>query len=392
MSWIIKNLIVLFFCQMAGMSSGALVILIGGIIGKELAPTASLSTLPIALLIVGAAIASLPAAWLMNHIGRKVGFFTGILIAFFGTGTAIIAILQKGFLLFCGAMLCVGINLAFVQQYRFAATENVEPEKVGKAISFLLIAGIVAAFLGPYAAKEGIEWFETKYIGSFVGLGILLFVSSIFILFYQDPDKIISKSKKKVEPPIRVSFLKEPKFYLAVASAAIAYGVMSLIMTATPVQMKEMSGFSMDHTSIVIQSHILGMYLPSLVGGILIRKLGIKNLIYMGICVMFICVGIGFYDQTLLHYFAALILLGIGWNFLFLSGTTLLTQTYKEEDRFKAQAINDFIVYGFSSIASLLAGMLLFSYGWHAVLAVALPALVILMATNYLIFNKPRIA
>lgn len=375
-----RTLIVLTIAQCFGHTAAPILVLLGGIVGAQIAPTPDLATLPIAVQILGIASSAIPASMFMSRAGRKAGFLAGTALAIGAALLAAFAISRGSFMLFVLAGFLIGIYIAFMQQFRFAVAESVPSELIPRSLSILMLAGIVSALLGPevgrrFSEVEGLP----LYVGSFLGLAVLLTISfTILLLFYRN-SYIESESQDESKRPLS-EILKQPKLVLAVAAAAIAYSVMALVMTATPLSMHEIDNFSLEATTRVIQSHILAMYLPSFFSGALITRFGPLKVIKAGFVLMLVCVAIGWGNPQFFHYLGALIFLGVGWNFLFLGGTTLLTQCYRSAERFKVQAVNDFLVFGLQGVGSLSAGVLLASIGWNGVIAFVLPALMILVA------------
>ncbi len=353
-----------------------MVVLLGGILGAELAPSEALATLPVSMLIVGVALATIPAALLMQRAGRKRGFQVGALASIGAALLAAFAIQQSSFALLCLASLLIGGTGAFVQQYRFAAAESVPPEHAGRAVSFVLIGGIFAGFLGPQIAKWTADWLPaTTFTGSFLALAVLYGVVLVLVSLYQD-NPITQAEANSPARPLR-EIIRQPVFQLAVLAGAVAYGVMSFIMTATPLHLHTHSGFSLDATALVIQSHLIAMYLPSLFSGRLIERVGLLPVMVMGLVCLLGCVGVGIVSRDLLQYWLALVLLGLGWNFLFVGGTVLLTRTYFPAERFKSQAVNDFTIFGVQAFTSLSAGTVLFLSSWDFLILINLPVLLI---------------
>lgn len=376
-----RNVPILSISQMLAMCGPPMVVLLGGLLGAELAPNPALATLPVSMLVIGLAVATLPAALMVQRTGRKRGFQLGAALSIGAAWLAAIAILQASFWLLCFAIFLIGGMGAFVLQYRFAATESVPPARAGRAVSYVLIGGIFAGFLGPEIAQWTANWLPSAvYSGSFLTLSGIYLVALLVISFYRDnvvPHDEISGPSRSIRTIIR-----QPLFLTAVLSGTVAYGVMSIIMTATPLHMHTHSGFSLDATAFVLQSHIVAMYLPSLFTGSLIEKFGVLRIMLLGLALLLACVGIGIISRELMQYWLALILLGLGWNFMFVSGTVLLTRTYLPADRFKSQAINDFTIFGTQAMTSLFAGTLLFVSSWDALLLINLP---VLLATGFLL-------
>jgi MFS family permease len=384
-----RTLIVLTFAQCFGQTAAPILVLLGGIIGAQIAPSIDWATLPIAIQITGIASATIPASYLMSKVGRKAGFLAGTALAIFAALFAAWGIYLQSFVLFCIASFLIGNYIAFLQQFRFAVAESVSNELIPKCLSFLMLAGIVAALLGPevgrrFSVIEGLP----DYVGSFLGLAAMLTVSFLILLVFYRNTTIETQDQTSAVRPLGQIF-KQPTLILAIASAAVGYSVMSLIMTATPLSMHEMDHHSLDDTTKVIQSHILAMYVPSFFSGFLISWLGVKRIIQAGFALMVVCVLIAWGQSELINYWGSLVFLGVGWNFLFLGGTTLLTQSYRSSERFKVQAVNDFLVFGLQAIGSLSAGVLLASIGWSGVMLFALPLLLLLFP---IIFRTDKIA
>ena len=383
----------LFFAQCFGQTAAPILVLLGGIIGTRIAPSPDLATLPLAFMIMGIASATIPASMLMANFGRKAGFVGGTCWAILASLLAAWSVQQSSFYLFCFASFLIGNYAAFLQQFRFAVAESVPVDEVPKSLSILMLAGIVAAILGPevgrrFSVVEGLP----EYVGSFLGLAALLTTSMlVLVVFYRNTTVVANKVEGEERPLSEI--LRQPALILAISSAVVGYTIMSLIMTATPVSMHEMDHHSLDDTTWVVQSHILAMYIPSLFSGFLIARFGVMRIIQVGFVLMMACVVVGWGNPELMHYFGSMVLLGIGWNFLFLGGTTLLTQSYRVSERFKVQALNDFMVFGWQAVGSLGAGVLLAVLGWNGVMAFSIPWLVLLLPAMIIVMKrKPAIA
>ena len=373
-----RNLLILFGCQTIFVSGTVVLITVGGIIGHLLAPDPSLATLPVALMVVGTALTTIPAALTMQAIGRRYGFMVGAFIAFTGAWFVSQALAEQSFLVFCLGTILMGSSLGFSQQFRFAAAESVPTEVVSHAISFILLGSIAGAFAAPaiigYSAGQSAD---APYAAAFpVVMG--LYVVAVLLMF-----GIYTTTASAVEERQHsrafTAFLRQPKFITAVLAGMIGQGVMTYVMTATPISMNVSIGFSIEQTSSVIRAHVIAMYLPSLITPWLISRLGLSRVMLMGTACLAITLAVGLAGQHYLHYWISMAMLGVGWNFLFVSGTTMLTQTYRPDERFKAQATNDFSVFATSATASLLAGSVLHTFGWSWLLITALPALVLML-------------
>jgi MFS family permease len=363
-------------------SIGPVIVFVGGFIGLKLAPTKILATMPIALMVVGIALFMLPVIKGLSIVGRKNGFIIAIISGSLNCLFAAYAIEIANFWLFCLSITLFGIVIAAVQQFRFAAMESVSDELASKAVSILLLAGLIAAFIGPEIAFVGKDWFATEFVGSFVGVSILLLLSIIFVWFY----KPLSKTQEEVHAPKRAlsEIIKQPVFLASIISATVGFTVMSFIMTATPISMHVYSGFDIEDTKWVIQSHIIAMYLPSFFTGKLIQRFGQAKILFGGIFALLLCIIIGFIGHQYVHYWGALVLLGIGWNFMFITATTLLPQSYTPSEKYKIQGLNDLVMFSCQAVASLSAGWVINTLGWNSMLVICIPLL--LIATFFVLY------
>ena len=358
-----KNLWLLILSQIFAFTAAPVTVFLSGIIGSELTPIKSLATLPMALSIVGIAIFAIFAAKIMNIIGRRLGFIFASIGSSLSSLLAAYSIIIESFILFNLGCFLLGATVAFSHQYRFAAVETVKKEMAPKAISIILLAGIGSAFIGPNLAnitKSAIA--EHLYAGSYIALAVLTLTSTIFLIFYKDghkPNKVAGRKTRSY-----FELISQPRFLQALIASAFAYAVMSFLMTATPISMHVMEKISLTKTGFVIQLHIAAMFLPSLITGNLINKFGHSKIMHAGVVLFSITILTSLFEQNFINYLIALIFLGFGWNFLFISGTSLLVLSYKENEKFKAQGFNDLIVYTIQAISSLSAGVFLTLTSW----------------------------
>ena len=363
------------------MSGSFLFVLLGGIIGAGLAPSPSLATLPVSVLILGLAASVLPAGRLIRRFGRRPLFVGSALQAAAGCVVAGLAITAGQFWWFCAAAFLLGANNAVVMQYRFAAVEYVEPARASRAIAIVMSGALVAAWLGPEIAVRAADVVTgAHYAGSFF-VGTALYLASALLLS-RIPDSV-PPDAADTRPPRRLrEIAAQPLFRVAVLAALVSYAVMSFIMTATPISMHVMDGHGEIATARVIQVHLLAMYLPSLASGWIIARCGDLPVIVAGTMLVIVCVAVAaFAGHAVLHYGAALLLLGVGWNLMFIAATTLLTTTYRPHERIQAQTLNDFLVFGAQATASLMAGLALATIGWKLLNLVTLPLLVAVLAS-----------
>ena len=383
-----RNLSLLVSSQVFAFTAATVTVFISGIIGSQLTPIKTLSTLPPSIYVVGTAAATIFAAKIMSIIGRRLGFIFASVAGSIACLIGAYSIMIESFFIFCIAKFILGATMAFTHQYRFAAAESVEKEKAPKAISSLLLAGIVAAFLGISLSNYTKNFVsDYLYVGSYLTLAILTLIPSFLLFFFRDIREVSFVSSEENKSRNYLEFLSDPKFLQAITSAAFAYAVMSFLMTATPISMHIVHHLSLEKTGIVLQFHVLAMFLPSLFTGNLIKKFGYSNMMYAGVLFYILTILMSFFEPSFLNYFISLIFLGIGWNFLFISGTSLLVTTYKPEEKFKAQGFNDLLVFSSMAIASLSAGVLISLASWKTVNLFCIPFLILIILS---IINADR--
>jgi len=379
-----KNLLILTLSQVFSYTANIITVFLSGIVGSQITSIKFLSTLPTALSVVGTAIFTILVAKIMGKIGRRLGFIFGALTSSATCLLAAFAIIQQNFILFCISHFILGMGIAFAHQYRFAAAESVEQEKVPKAISTLMLAGIVSSFLGITLANYTKNFIPNHlYVGSYLLLAVLTFMPVIFLFFYKNNEKTKIDFNNKYIGRRLSEIIFQPRFLQAITAAAFAYAVMSFLMTATPLSMHVMEKMSLEKTGLVLQFHLVAMFLPSLITGHLIKKFGYSNIIYIGALFYAVTIILSLFEQTYTNYMIALIFLGLGWNFLFISGTSLVVLTYKEEEKFRVQGINDLIVFSTMALASLSAGILLSITSWETMNLLCIPFLFLIVYSTF---------
>lgn len=354
-----------------------LLISVNALIGQQLAPTPELATLPVAVQFIGLMAATLPAAQLMGVMGRKFGFFIGNLIGIGGGLLACLALTRQDFFLFCLSTTLLGVAIGVGQQYRFAAIEACLPAARPRAISLVMAGGVVAAVLGPNLAVWSDRlWPVPEFFGAFAVLIVLYSVNLLLIASLPLPRPAAEERHGVVRT--YAILLRQPKLITAVIAGAIGYGVMILVMTATPIAMH---GHTHDfrNTASVIQWHVLGMFLPSFITGRLIARWGEITIIQVGCLLLALCVAVAQTGTGYWFYWWALVALGVGWNFTFIGATSLLTLTYRPAEKAKVQGMNDFLVFGFAAGGSLLAGQLQAQLGWQLLNLSMIPAIAMAM-------------
>lgn len=368
---------ILLFCNALAFAATPLIMLLGSLIGVQLAPSAEWATLPIAVMVIGAAIGILPATQAMQRFGRKPVFLTYIMVGVSSCLLAYVALSISSFTLFCLSTMLLGFTNSAIQQLRFAAMESVAPEQGPTAASMVMCGGIIAAFLGPELALQGRHWFAVEYQGSFVAAAGCFILAGGLLGLFRDA-KPNSTAVERVDRPLWALF-QNPAFCLALASGAIGFVVMTFVMTGTPISMHHHHGHSLADTKWVIQSHIAAMFLPSLITPWLFRRFSLKLMMLIGLGCYTAMIVAGLLDTSVMGFWVQLVLLGVGWNFLFVSGTALLPSTYLEGEQFRAQGINDVSVFSFQAIASLSAGWAINASSWQTLLLVCLVPMAVLV-------------
>lgn len=384
-----RNVFLLALCQAAGMSSASLVISVTALIGAQLAPDPRLATLPLALQWVAVMLLAMPASFLMKHHGRRLGLSLG---AGFGILAGLLgawAISTGSFWLFCLTSLPFGASVIGVQFYRFAAADAADEAFRSRAISLVLAGGVIAAVLGPELAKQSKDLLETTFAGAYVMISGLSLVALLLLQFTTIPKPDAAERARGGRPLLELA--RQPVFIVAVLCALIGYGAMNLVMTVTPPAMMG-RGHPFDSAALVIQWHVLGMYAPSFFTGHLITRFGVLRVLVAGGVLMLGCAAVNLLgDSGVLTFAVALVLLGLGWNFLFVGGTTLLTESYRPEEKAKVQALNEFMVWGTVACTALSSGALHNAAGWQAInLATILPLVLVLCALGLFARHRRR--
>lgn len=366
-----KNVWKLAACQSLMMTNNALLVTTSALVGYALASNTGLATLPLALQFMSTMLASIPASFIMARIGRRSGFLIGSLIGIIGGLIASYAITRSSFLLFCLGTIMMGTFNGFGNYYRFAAVDIVSSSLKGRAISYVMAGGIVAALLGPNIASWTHDTAATApFASSYLVATGLYILTVVILLFTRIPH--VKPEPKSAGSTAMIEILKRPVYFVAVLSATFSYSVMSLVMTATPLSMSH-HHHDISDTAFVIQWHVLGMFAPSFLTGYLVSRYGVMNVMLAGVVLLFIAVAVNLLGISIWHYWLALLALGVGWNFLFIGATDLLTYTYSENEKAKAQAFNDFTVFSIVALSALTAGYLQNTFGWRVVNLGVLP-------------------
>jgi MFS family permease len=366
----LRNVLLLTLTQATSSTSVTLIAAVGSLAGYALASNKALATLPSTMAVIGTALSTIPASLLMKRVGRRVGFVVGALCAMAGGLISVAAMARGQFWLLVAAALFLGISVAFAQQYRFAAAETSLPEFRSRAISFVLAGGLAAAFIGPMLARATVQLFETTYLGSYLCVPVLGLLTAGWLAGLRMPPP--SDAAALVAGPARpiADIVRQPIFIVAVLAQMMGQGVMNLLMTGTPLAMMSHHHTFAD-TAFVIQWHVVGMFLPGFFTGTLVQRWGERTVIVLGIVLNLLAVAAAWLDVGVHNFLLAMTLNGIGWNFMFVAGSTLVTKAYAPAERSRTQAANDFLVFGTSAVTSLSSGQLLHHRGWQVVLTTA---------------------
>ena len=378
-----KNFIVICISSTIAAFPPMAVVLLGGIITSQIMMKDSLATVPMTLMIIGIAIGAPIASRFMSIWGRQKGFLFSSLLSCLALTLCSIAIFLENFYVFALGNFLIGSSQAFIHQYRFAASESVTKEFIPRSISIILLLGIVSALLSSNFAEYFKDFFPNNlFLGSYIFLSFTAIIPFFVLLFYEETKTSNNQSKFQIETIFKL--LKNIKIIQSIVSAGLGYFTMAIIMTATPLHMHLVNKFTLFETSIVIQLHVIGMFLPSLFSGDLIKRFGNTNIIYAGVVILFLSILTNTFFEFYYSYMLVLILLGIGWNFLFVSGSSLLVVSYKEKDKFTAQGLNDFIVFSTQGIGSLSAGFLLYFSNWTVINLLCVPLLIIVLVVSFI--------
>ena len=378
-----RNFIVICISSTIAAFPPMAVVLLGGIITSQIMMKDSLATVPMTLMIIGIAISAPIASRFMSIWGRQKGFLFSSLLSCLALIICSIAIYLENFFIFALGNFLIGSSQAFIHQYRFAASESVAKEFIPRSISIILLLGIVSALLSSNFAEYFKDFFPNNlFLGSYIFLSFTAIIPFFVLLFYEETKTSNNQSKFQIETIFKL--LKNIKIIQSIVSAGLGYFTMAIIMTATPLHMHLVNKFTLFETSIVIQLHVIGMFLPSLFSGDLIKRFGNTNIIYAGVVILFLSILTNTFFEFYYSYMLGLILLGIGWNFLFVSGSSLLVVSYKEKDKFTAQGLNDFIVFSTQGIGSLSAGFLLYFSNWTVINLLCIPLLIIVLVVSFI--------
>jgi predicted MFS family arabinose efflux permease len=372
-----RNTGLLAACQALLFTNNSTLIAINGLAGLSLAPYAGLATLPVTCWVLGGAIATMPASFHMKRVGRRNGLTTGTFFAVLGALICAGAIWTANFWLLCLGTLVWGVYNAYGQYYRFAAADIATPETRANAISLVLAGGLVGGVLGPASSRFSIDLVEPKFMGAYLLLILFALMSTVLLRFIRIPTP--TAAERAASGRTLREIAAQPKFIVAVLSGAVSYGVMNFLMTSTPIAM-QICGHSYGDAAFVISSHVVAMFAPSFFTGRLVRRFGVLPIMLVGAALNLVCIGAALAGIAVMNFWWSMVLLGVGWNFLYIGGTTLLTDTYRPEERAKAQGMNDQSIFIVMVISSFASGMTVTTAGWDRVNLAALPLVALITA------------
>ena len=372
-----RDIFLLACCQALLLINSSGLVAMNGLIGFSLAQTKALATFGATTYVVGSALATMPMSLWMARVGRRTGFMTGALINIVGCFVGAYALSIRSFALFCVATGIIGIYNAVGLQYRFAAAEVATAADRAKAISLVLAGGVVGGLIGPQSARVARDLFATPFLGSFLVLALFALVALAVQSRVHVPRPSHEERSATGRPLAEI--VRQPAFVVAVLAGALGYGLMNLLMTATPIAMN-FCGHPFAATAFVIEWHVVAMYAPGFITGSLIHRFGTLQIILAGVAVTAIATFVALDGNSIAHFVAALVLVGLGWNFMYTGGTALLTETYAPSEKPRAPGPHDFIVFATMGISSLASGALVTTGGWEMMNRAAMPVLGIIAA------------
>jgi predicted MFS family arabinose efflux permease len=372
-----RNVGLLAACQAMLFTNNSTLIAINGLAGLALAPYRGLATLPVTCWILGGAMATMPASLHMKRVGRQRGLTSGITWGVVGALICTSAMWFQSFWLLCLGTMVWGVYNAYGQYYRFAAADVASGDFKATAISLVLAGGLVGGILGPGTSRFTVDLLPQKFMGAYLVLIGFALVSFVLLRFIRIPTPTAAEQAAKGRPLAEIA--AQPRFIVAVLAGALGYGVMNFLMTSTPIAMG-VCGLPYSDAAFVISSHVVAMFAPSFFTGGLIKRFGVLPVMLTGALLNLVSIGIALSGISIAHFWVALVALGLGWNFLYIGGTTLLTDTYRPEERAKAQGTNDQAIFIMMAISSFTSGLTVTSSGWERVNLFALPLVALVAA------------
>jgi MFS family permease len=385
-----KNVALLAACQALLLTNNSTLIALNGLAGYALAPHKGLATVPVTGWVIGAAATTYSASLLMKRVGRRDGFTLGAGAGIVGALICAVALAVKSFWLFCLGTTVFGVYNAFAQYYRFAAADAAPPDFKAKAISYVLAGGLVGGIIGPSLSRFTVDLLATTYLAAYLALIGFLVLAIVLLRFLEIPAPTEAEAKEGGRSLATIA--AQPAFVVAVLCGALSYGVMNLMMTATPLAMS-VCGHPYAAAAAVISAHVVGMFAPSFVTGDLIKRFGVLNVMLAGVAVNLVCIGVALAGVEVANFWWALVLLGVGWNFLYIGATALLTETYHPAEKAKTQGANDLLILATMATSSFTAGMILETNGWQTLNYAAIPFVLAMgVAVLWLVTKRRAVA
>jgi MFS family permease len=374
-----RNALVLVVAQALAGGNNAVIVSTAGIVGVMLAPDRTLATLSATMLVVGTWAGTLPMGLLAARFGRRFALQAGTAAGILSGLISCAAVLQGSFFLFCFGAFCGGFYAAGHQSYRFAAADTASDAFRPKAISWVLTGGVIAAFIGANLVIVTRDfWQPYLFAATYIAQSVLALLAGIVLAFTKFP-KVTAKTKARAAGRPLLEIARAPRFVIAVICGVAAYALMNLMMTSAPLAMVD-CGHSVDNAMLGTQWHMLGIFAPSFFTGGLIVRFGVERIVLSGLALTFLSAVVGLSGTGVWHFWTAVTLIGVGWNFAFIGATTIVTQCYRPEERYRVQSFNDFLIFGSMTISSFASGALLARLGWTFVNGVVLPPVLIAAA------------
>jgi len=382
-----RNITLLSAAQAMLFTNNVTLIALNGLVGYQLAMDKSFATLPVTTQIIGSALFALPASNLMQRIGRRAGFLAGTLAGLIGGAIATLGVYLQSMAMLCLGTFILGIYGAFGQFYRFAAADAATANFKAKAISLVVAGGLVGGIVGPALSKWTRHLAPTEFLASYASLMVFCLFTVLILSLLRMPE--IKAGAASAPPrPLRAIAL-QPVFVVAVISSAFGYGIMNLLMTATPLAMG-LCGHPYGDAANVISAHVIAMFAPSFFTGSLIQRFGVLRIMLAGVVIMCVCLAVSLSGVSVAHFWWSLVLLGLGWNFMFVGGSTLVTECYLPAEKARAQGLHDLLVFCTTATSSFASGLLLKANGWEMLNYAAMPFLLASAVATFWLINQRR--
>lgn len=365
-----RNVFLLACCQALLLTNAVTLIAISALAGYMLADNKAWATAPSATYVIGAAIATIPASFWMKRVGRRSGFLTGGVFGLLGSIVATLGVAVGSLVVLCAGTLLLGVYNAFGQYYRFAAADAASLDDKAKAISYVLAGGLVGGIVGPEVSKYTRELAQPVYTASYASLALFSLLAMAILARLRIPEAAADAAQGPARPLAQIA--AQPAFVVAATVAAFGYATMTLLMTATPLAMG-FCGHPYSAAASVIAAHVVAMFAPSFFTGSLIKRFGVIAVMAAGVALLFACIAMALSGEQVANFWWALVLLGLGWNFTYIGGSTLLTETYRPSEKAKAQGANEMAVFTVQALSAFSSGVLVNARGWETLNHVALP-------------------